>query len=60
MIDKSVEAKAEGDGFLSTIMVKSQMSTGEEREEEYVSGTPCDQREVYRRGSDVQRQYLGS
>ena len=36
VIDKSVEAKAEGDGFLSTIMVKSQMSTGEEREEEYL------------------------
>ncbi|MEI3582419.1 MAG: hypothetical protein V8R89_07105 [Alphaproteobacteria bacterium] len=41
VIDKSVEAKAEGDGFLSTIMVKSQMSTGEEREEEYVAELPA-------------------
>ena len=41
VIDKSVEAKAEGDGFLSTIRVKSQMSTGEEREEEYVAELPA-------------------
>ena len=41
VIDKSVEAKAEGDGFLSAIRVKSQMSTGEEREEEYVAELPA-------------------
>lgn len=41
VIDKSVKGNPAGDGFLSTIRVKSQMSTGEEREEEYVAELPA-------------------
>ena len=41
VIDKSVKGNPSGDGFLSAIRVKSQMSTGEEREEEYVAELPA-------------------
>lgn len=41
VIDKSVKTNPAGDGFLSIIKVKSQMSTGEEHEEEYVAELPA-------------------
>lgn len=52
VVDKSVTAKAEGDGFLSTITVRSLMSTGEEREETYSAELPAGGESNYARACE--------
>ena len=50
--EKSVTAKSEGDGFLSTITVRSLMSTGEEREETYSAELPVGGESNYARACE--------
>lgn len=50
--EKSVTAKSEGDGFLSTITVRSLMSTGEEREETYSAELPVSGESNYARACE--------